>query len=195
MGKKKKTTYERFIKGKTKAGGQSAARFQRLRNEQMQTFYKEVTELINEKLEDIIDDVDIIIFGGNEIRAKNFLSAAKLDKRIRDKISDTIIPTSSSGEALKKIDKILPNHELVKEKIEWEKLIKHILKGNSNVVYGEKETFQMLNDKRVKTLYLLEDNMYSVITLDKFEVFYFSNKSAYGQQFAGIGGIAAILRW
>ncbi|MHA2144693.1 MAG: Vms1/Ankzf1 family peptidyl-tRNA hydrolase [Candidatus Thorarchaeota archaeon] len=59
-----------YIIGKTRAGGQSAKRYMRLREEKMMEFFKFVGRMLNNLLIDDLENVDAIVLGGNTIRCQ-----------------------------------------------------------------------------------------------------------------------------
>lgn len=65
-------TGTQFVSGKIKAGGQSAARFQRVREGQINDFFKGVCSQIKEKFRPFENKIDFIFFGGDSIVAKDF---------------------------------------------------------------------------------------------------------------------------
>ncbi|UCG95201.1 MAG: hypothetical protein JSV92_04115 [archaeon] len=64
-------TGTQFVGGKTKAGGQSAARYQRIREGQANDFFKKVCEQARSKLS--THELDFVFFGGDAQTAKAFL--------------------------------------------------------------------------------------------------------------------------
>lgn len=64
-------TGTQFVGGKTKAGGQSAARYSRIREGQMNDFFKKVCFQTREKFSDFA--LDFIFFGGDSQTVKSFL--------------------------------------------------------------------------------------------------------------------------
>jgi peptide chain release factor subunit 1 len=197
----KSDTYKRYITPKTKAGGMSANRYQRLREEQLETFYKEAAEFITSKILPIIDDVDMIVFGGNTIRAQEFLKRNLLSKEIVDKISDKLISTSMINddgieEAKKKLPEILKDSYLAKESEEWNAWVTQLSKETGKAIYGEAEIELHMKDKRVEKVLCLEDyNLEYDPDEYKFDIFYFSAGSVYKEQLKAFGGCVALLRY
>jgi peptide chain release factor subunit 1 len=62
-----------YIIGKTRAGGQSAKRYLRIREEKMMEFFKYVGRILGDLLLENLDKVDAIVLGGNTIRCQEFL--------------------------------------------------------------------------------------------------------------------------
>ncbi|MCK4634726.1 MAG: hypothetical protein KAT37_02525, partial [Candidatus Aenigmarchaeota archaeon] len=73
-------TGTQFVGGKTKAGGQSAARFARVREGQINDFFKKVCSQIREK---ITQDLDYVFFGGDSKTIKTFLKTCDCLEKFR----------------------------------------------------------------------------------------------------------------
>ncbi|MHA1934403.1 MAG: peptide chain release factor aRF-1 [Candidatus Thorarchaeota archaeon] len=195
-----------YIIGKTRAGGQSAKRYMRLREEKMQEFFKYVGRMLSNLLLDDLENVDAIVLGGNTIRCQEFLEKGDLDYRIREKVADTIIPVSIIDEtglyqAVKEASRVLKETEIYAERQAWDKFMEDLMKGMNTVTYGEKEVIEALNSGRVDTLMILEekseliDELYDQIKSTGTELMVFSTQTESGSQLKGFGGIAARLRW
>ncbi len=195
-----------FIIGKTRAGGQSAKRYDRLRDEKMVEFFKFVGRLLNKLLTDNLENVDAIVLGGNTIRAQEFLEKGGLDYRLREKVAEKIIPVSIIDEtglyqAMKEASRILKETEIYAERQAWDDFMGDLMKGNATATYGKKEVLEALQAGRVRTILVIEDDMDLV---DEFmneaqtygsEVMVFSSQTESGAQLKSFGGVAARLRW
>lgn len=195
-----------FIIGKTRAGGQSAKRYMRLREEKMMEFFKFVGRLLNNLLVDELENVDAIVLGGNTIRAQEFLEHGDLDYRLREKVAETIIPVSIIDEtglyqAMKEASRVLRETEIYAERQMWEQFMDDLMKGLNTVTYGRKEVMDALHEGRVDTILVLEDisdqmdDLYDDVTAFGSKLLVFSNQTESGAQLKGFGGIAARLRW
>ncbi|MHA2076047.1 MAG: peptide chain release factor aRF-1 [Candidatus Thorarchaeota archaeon] len=195
-----------YIIGKTRAGGQSAKRYMRLREEKMMEFFKFVGRMLNNLLIDDLENVDAIVLGGNTIRCQEFLEKGDLDYRLREKVAETIIPVSIIDEtglyqAMKEASRILRETEIYAERQEWDKFMEDLMKGLNTVTYGKNESMEALRAGRVDTLMVLEevsdqmDDLYDEITTYGSKLLVFSNQTESGAQLKGFGGMAARLRW
>jgi peptide chain release factor subunit 1 len=195
-----------YIIGKTRAGGQSANRYLRIREEKMQEFFKYVSRILSELLIDNIENVDAIVLGGNTIRCLEFLDKGDLDYRIRDKIVETIISVSVIDEtglfqAMKEASRILRETEIYAERQAWDGFMEDLMKGLNTVAYGKKEVLEALKIGRVQTLLITEDladqmdSIYEDVTQYGSELLVFSNQTESGAQLKSFGGIAARLRY
>ncbi|MFW9807553.1 MAG: peptide chain release factor aRF-1, partial [Candidatus Thorarchaeota archaeon] len=136
-----------YIIGKTRAGGQSAKRYLRIREEKMMEFFKHVGRMLSDLLLDNLDNVDAIVLGGNTIRCQEFLEKGDLDYRLREKIAETIIPVSIIDEtglyqAMKEASRILRETEIYAERQEWDSFMQDLMKGLNTVTYGQKEVME-----------------------------------------------------
>ncbi|NWF95162.1 MAG: peptide chain release factor 1 [Candidatus Thorarchaeota archaeon] len=194
-----------FIIGKTRAGGQSARRYERIREEKLLEFFRHVGRLLSELLLDKLDSVDAIVLGGNTIRAQEFLEKGELDYRIRQKIADTIIPVGIIDEtglfqAVKEASRIMKETEVYQERVEWESFMQDLMRGLNTVTYGANEVMEALKAGRVQTLLIVEgsplfDELADEAPKYGSDIIVFSNQTESGAQLKGFGGIAARLRW
>ncbi len=195
-----------YIIGKTRAGGQSAKRYLRLREEKMHEFFKYVARMLDNLLLDNLDGVDAIVLGGNTIRCQEFLEKGGLDYRLREKVAEAIISVSIIDEtglyqAMKEASRILKETEIYAERVAWEAFMEGLMKGLNTVAYGKKEVKQALTEGRVAQLMVIEDEsdlldeIMELILSTKAELMIFSSHTESGTQLMGFGGIAARLRW
>ncbi|TXT55175.1 MAG: hypothetical protein BAJATHORv1_40084 [Candidatus Thorarchaeota archaeon] len=194
-----------YIIGKTRAGGQSAKRYLRLREERMDAFFKHVAKTLNELLVENAENVDAIVLGGNTIRAQEFLERGDLDYRLREKVVETIIPVSVIDEtglyqAMKEASRLLRETEIYAEREMWESFMQDLMKGHSTAAYGEKEVMEALTQGRVDTILILEEDPRIDKLIDEVEqygseIMIFSPQTESGAQLKSFGGIAAKLRW
>lgn len=195
-----------YIIGKTRAGGQSAKRYLRIREEKMLEFFKKVGEILDELLIDNIENVDAIVLGGNTIRAQEFLEKGALDYRLREKVAETIIPVSIIDEtglyqAMKEASRILRETEIYAERQAWDGFMEDLMKGMTNVTYGKKEVLEALRQGRAETIMITETladeliDIYDEVEEYGSELLIFSDQTESGAQLQSFGGIAARLRW
>jgi peptide chain release factor subunit 1 len=195
-----------YIIGKTRAGGQSAKRYLRIREEKMQEFFKYVSRILGDLLLDNLDNVDAIVLGGNTIRCQEFLEKGDLDYRLREKVAETIIPVSIIDEtglyqAMKEASRILRETEIYEEKQTWDGFLEDLMKGLNTVTYGQKEVMDALRQGRVDTVMVIEDlaeqldDLYEEVETYGSKLLVFSNQTESGAQLKSFGGIAARLRW
>ncbi|MFW9808629.1 MAG: peptide chain release factor aRF-1 [Candidatus Thorarchaeota archaeon] len=195
-----------YIIGKTRAGGQSAKRYMRLREEKMMEFFKYVGRMLNNLLLEDLDNVDAIVLGGNTIRCQEFLEKGDLDYRLREKVAETIIPVSIIDEtglyqAMKEASRVLRETEIYAERQTWDQFMEDLMKGLNTVTYGKDEVMSALRQGRVDTIMVLEDladqmdELYDEIGTYGSKMLVFSNQTESGAQLKSFGGMAARLRW
>ncbi len=195
-----------YIIGKTRAGGQSAKRYMRLREEKMMEFFKYVGRMLNNLLVDNLENVDAIVLGGNTIRCQEFLDKGDLDYRLREKVAETIIPVSIIDEtglyqAMKEASRILRETEIYAERQTWDQFIEDLMKGLNTVTYGRDEVMTSLREGRVDTIMVSEDlaeqmdELYEEVGTYGTNLLVFSNQTESGAQLKSFGGMAARLRW
>ncbi|NHJ15034.1 MAG: peptide chain release factor 1 [Candidatus Thorarchaeota archaeon] len=195
-----------YIIGKTRAGGQSAKRYLRIREEKMMEFFKYVGRILNELLLDNLQNIDAIVLGGNTIRAMEFLDKGDLDYRLREKVAEVIIPVSVIDEtglyqAVKEASRVLRETEIYAEREAWESFIESLMKGETGVAYGKAEVLSALKEGRVEKVLILEDELelidalYDEASEYGTEIMVFSSQTESGAQLKSFGSIAAILRW
>ncbi|MFH1545701.1 MAG: peptide chain release factor aRF-1 [archaeon] len=151
--------YTSGVAGKTRAGGQSAHRFERLREEAAEEFFKRVSEKINSIFVEYGDTLNGVIVGGPGITKNDFLSKEAIDHRLKQKIIGVVDAsyTDESGirELFFKSEEILKDTEIMKEKKLMNQFLEGIVKSEL-VAYGQKEVEEVLNIGKVKTLLLSE---------------------------------------
>lgn len=153
------------VQGKTRAGGQSAHRFERLREAADLEFRKRMGEHANRIFCDMPNLVGILI-GGPGYTKNKFVEGGFLYYELRNKVIG-ILDTTYNGEyGLKElVDKgkdILQNLELTKERELVQRFLRELV-NDGPVTYGEKEVRHALQIGAVDTVLLSEGlNMYRV---------------------------------
>lgn len=193
------------VPGKTKAGGQSAARFERLREGAKIEHFKKVAEYMKEQFLGK-KEVKGIIVGGPGPTKYDFVDSGYITTEVKNKII-AIKDLSYTGEfGLQELvdnsQDVLSQEELVEEKRIMEKFFELLAKSPGMVSYGEKEVMSNLKMGAVGTLLLSED-----LNDDKIEGFeeeakkvgsevkIISTETREGVQLREIGKVAAILRY
>ncbi|MEM4890235.1 MAG: peptide chain release factor aRF-1, partial [Nitrososphaerota archaeon] len=153
------------VPGKHHAGGQSARRFERLREMNLNEYYKRVAAHANEILLKEPGLKGVIVAGPGPTK-EVFVEKGYLHYTLRDKIH--IVDTSYSGEegvreAIRKAEDFLRELRLVEEQKLVRKLMDEIARENSRAVYGEKEILRAMGSGMLELLLLSED-------LDKYRV-------------------------
>lgn len=147
------------VPGKTSKGGQSARRFERLREMELNDFYKRIGEHANEIFLKI-EDLNGIILGGPGLTKEEFRKGNYLNYQLRDKILalvDTAY-TSLQGvkEALEKASPSIEQMELLRERKVVQAFLSEVGKGSGLASYGEEEVIKNLKTGKVDTLLISE---------------------------------------
>lgn len=147
------------VAGKQRAGGQSAARFERLREEAEKDFFKRVSERANKILLDYGDRLKGIIVAGPGITKNEFLEQQILHYDLRKKVLGTIdiSYTDESGirEAVQKSEELLKDEEITKERTALNRFFTEVVK-NGLVAYGQKEVEETISMGKAETILLSE---------------------------------------
>lgn len=146
------------VPGKHRAGGQSARRFERLREASLNEYYKRIGAHANEILLSEPDLKGVLIAGPGPTK-EDFLKGNYLHYSLKDKIKLT--DTSYSGvsgvrEALSKAEDFLKELRYIKEKKLIENFLKEVSSEKGSVTYGEEEVINALKNGLVDTLLVSE---------------------------------------
>ncbi len=193
------------VPGKTRAGGQSAQRFERLREGAAKTFYNKIGDLMKDQfLEN--KDVKGIIVGGPGPTKFDFVEGNFITNEVKKKII-AIKDLSYTGEfglqeLLDKSDDVLANEEVMKEKEKMAKFFNYLSTNEAMVEYGKDAVMDLLKKGAVEILLLSE--ILDDETIELFEeeakllgteVAIISTETREGVQLKEMGRIAAVLRY
>jgi len=193
-----------FVPGKFKAGGQSANRFARIREELKKMFFNKVAEEMAEKFRN--ENIKGILVGGPFPTKEEFVNGNYLPTDIKNKIMALIdlSYTDESGleELVNKAEDVIKNSEVAEEKRILKEFFKKLATDPDSVVYGLKDTKEALELGAVDTLLISEDKdeqiMNELIELSKIygtNVKIISKETQEGVQFSNLGGIGGLLRY
>lgn len=147
------------IPGKHRAGGQSARRFERLREARVIDFFKRVGDHAN-KIFLSIPDLKGIIIGGPGPTKYDFEKGRFLDYRLREKVVATmdVAYTGEQGveEIVERAPEIIKNVRYVEEKKIVQKFLYEVGHETGLATYGEREVRKALKSGGVDTLLLSE---------------------------------------
>lgn len=138
----------------------SAHRFERLREEAAQSFYKKISEKMNGIFLPYDEKLKGLIVSGPGITKNYFLNQELMDHRIKDKITGTIDTsyTDESGirETVQKSAELLKDAEITKERKNLDSFLESVVKSGLGT-YGQKEVEEALALGKVNTLLLSEE--------------------------------------
>lgn len=193
-----------LIPGKFKAGGQSAARFSRVRDNLTRAWYEEVSLKANEVLLPV-KSLKGIIVGGPSLTKDSFLKEEKLSAELKKKVI-AVIDTGYAGEdgikeLLNKSSEVLEQENVFIEKKLLQEFFARLGKGD-RVTYGEESIIDAIKMGAVDKVIIIEDleeeKIDKVMELAmnyKTEVIIVSTKTEEGEQLKLMGGMGALLRY
>ncbi|TBR09664.1 MAG: peptide chain release factor 1 [Candidatus Nitrosotenuis sp.] len=152
------------VAGKHRQGGQSARRFERLREMELTYYYNRIAEVTKEFFIDIYPIKGLIVSGPGPTK-EDFLKSNYLEYRLQNMVI-AVLDTSYSGsegirEAFVKASDVLSDFRLSEEKILIEKLFREINSHSGKGMYGLKDVIKYLKNNVVETLLITDDtNMY-----------------------------------
>jgi peptide chain release factor subunit 1 len=199
------TSAKSNVPGKTKAGGQSAARYMRLREDAAKDFYKKIADIAKDEFLGK-KTIKGIIVGGPGPTKFEFVDGGYLTNEIKEKIIATkdLSYTGSFGlqELVDRSQDVLANEEIVDEKKVMVRFLEMLSTKPGYVTYGEKEVKHCLDIGAVEILLLsetVEDKTIQELEnkADEMgsEVRIISTETREGVQLRDIGKVAAILRY
>ncbi|RLG07916.1 MAG: peptide chain release factor 1 [Thaumarchaeota archaeon] len=152
-------TFTSGVPGKHRAGGQSARRFERLREMNLNEYYKRVAEHANQIFLKYPEIKGVIVAGPGPTK-EIFVDKGYLHYTLRDKIH--LVDTSYSGEegvreAIKRSGDLLKDLRMVKEQNLVRRFLSEVSKDNGLAVYGEKEIVKTMKSGLLDTLLIVED--------------------------------------
>lgn len=148
------------VAGKHRQGGQSAKRFQKLREMELTYYFNRVAETTREYFIDIYPIKGLIISGPGPTK-EDFINGNYLEYRLADMIIATL-DTSYSGaegirEAFAKAEDVLSDFRMVEEKKVVEKLFAQINSHSGLGTYGLKEVIELLKNNVVDVVLITDD--------------------------------------
>lgn len=194
------------VPGKHKSGGQSAARFERLRDGAAKEFYRRISDHATEAFFPIREQLKGILLGGPGRSKEEFLEQGEMTQELKDKVI-AIRDLSYTGdfglqELLDKCEDVLAAEELVEEKKAMQKFFNELSRNTYMASYGRDTVLAHIQMGAVDTLLLSEglsdeDIDYFSAEADKLrsKVILVSLSTREGVQLKEMGKFAAILRY
>ena len=152
-------TFTSGVPGKHRAGGQSARRFERLREMNLNEYYKRVADHANQIFLKYPEIKGVIVAGPGPTK-EIFVDKGYLHYTFRNKIH--LVDTSYSGEegvreAIKRSGDLLRDLRMVKEQDLVRRFLREVSKDNGLAVYGEREIVRTMKNGLLDTLLIVED--------------------------------------
>jgi peptide chain release factor subunit 1 len=193
------------IPGKTKCGGQSAARFSRIRDSLAKEFFKRIAENMkthfwdNKKLKGIL-------IGGPIPTKDEFLVQSQLVTQLKDKVIGVkdIGGTGMHGlhELVEASEDLLAEQEMTKQRQILDLFFEKLAKEPEKVAYGMAEVEDRLIRGAVDKLIISKSlprekvkEMEKLAKASSAEIYIVTSETAEGVQFDNLGGIAGLLRF
>ncbi len=146
--------------GKHRQGGESAKRFQKLREMELTYYFNRVADITKEYFIDIYPIKGIIISGPGPTK-DDFIDGNYLEYRLQDMILETIDASYAGAEGIReafaKSGEILSDFRMIEEKKMVEELFKHINTNTGLASYGLNEVLTFLKNNVVDKL-VITDN-------------------------------------
>tara|TARA_Y100000310_G_scaffold5449_1_gene6376 strand:+ start:9610 stop:10740 length:1131 start_codon:yes stop_codon:yes gene_type:complete len=197
--------FNSFVPGKTTKGGQSSARYGRIRENMAKDFFRKIAEASKKEFFNL-ENLKGILLGGPGPAKEDFLKEGQLVTALEDKIigikdigyaddHGVDLLVESSGD-------LLAEQEITKEKKILEKFFNMLGKEKDKTAYGEKPVEKALSYGAVEMLFL--SKKLKKPDIKKYEklahqtdvdVELISVETEEGEQFWNLGGIGAILRF
>ncbi len=148
------------VAGKHRQGGQSAKRFQKLREMELTYYFNRVADITKEYFIDIYPIKGLIISGPGPTK-EDFIDGNYLEYRLQDMILETIDASYAGAEGIReafaKSGEILSDFRMIEEKKMVEELFKHINTNTGLASYGLNEVLTFLKNNVVAKL-VITDN-------------------------------------
>ena len=148
------------VPGKHKTGGQSAQRFERLREGAAIDFYKRIAQHMLDEFLSEQTEIQGIIVGGPGPTKYNFAEGNYITDQLKRKIIaiKDLSYTSEFGlhELLEKSEDILSEEEVVKEKQIMQQFFERIAKDTGTVAYGYDDVKRLTEMGAVETILVSE---------------------------------------
>jgi peptide chain release factor subunit 1 len=147
------------VSGKTRAGGQSARRYERLRDMQLNEYFTRVGAHANEAFLPI-DTLKGIILGGPGPTKYDFEKGDYLNYMLKNKIIDTIdtayVEEQGVKEVVDKAPEIMRKVRYIEEKEIMQKFLYEVGHDTGMITYGEAEVRRLLQAGAVRLLIMSE---------------------------------------
>ncbi len=192
-----------LVPGKYRAGGQSAARFERVRENLKKSWYKDLMQEAM-KIFSKEDNLKGILVGGPGPTKNNFVDL--MPQHIRKKVIGVVDIGYSDANALNELvnqsESILEQEEVMQEKKILKEFFQKLSKNPNLITYGEKQTIDALKAGAVEKVIISEEVDDKTIEFFEEEIKNYSSEitiistdTVEGKQFYQIGGIGAFLRY
>ena len=158
------------VAGKHRQGGQSARRFERLRENELNEYFHRIAEHAQKIF---IDEHKIsgLIIGGPGPTKENFLKEEYLDYRLQNNVLATIDISYSGSEGIRELlekvneQGIISEYRLLEEKKLVKKFMSQVYSDEGLSVYGIHDVLNMLKSGIVDILIITDDISYTYLEI------------------------------
>lgn len=194
------------VPGKFKTGGQSAQRFERIREGAAIEFYKRVGAVAIQEYT-FMKNLKGIIIGGPGTTKQNFADGSYMNEQIKDKIIGILDITYTNAFGLKElVDKaqdLLSEDEVMTEKKAIQNFLETLGKKPEFIVYGLDNTKEALKMSAVDELIIVDnvvtdeqlEELSELAEISKTKMTLVTDRTPEGVQLKGLTGIGGILRF
>lgn len=148
------------VTGKTRAGGQSARRYERLRDMQLNEYFNRVGGHANEVFLPI-ENLKGIILGGPGPTKYDFQKGEYLNYQLKNKILEVVdtayVEEQGVKEVVEKAPEIMRKVRYIEEKQIMQKFLYEVGHDTGLITYGEADARRLLQSGAVRTLLISED--------------------------------------
>ena len=148
------------VAGKHRQGGQSARRFERLREMELNSYYNRVADTTREYFIDIYPVKGLIISGPGPTK-ETFIREGYLEYRLQNNIIATLDASYSGSEGVReafaRAQDVLSDYRMVEEKKLVEKLFQEINLRRGLAVYGLNDIIDLLKRNVVSMVLITDD--------------------------------------
>ncbi len=199
-------TFSSAVPGKYKAGGQSAARFARVRENLARAFYQKVADTVNTEFNPQVTPLKGILIGGPGPSKEEFYNENFLNQEIKDKVISVVdvgyVGDQGLQELVEKSQDILANQAIIKEKQAGERFFRVLGKTSDLATYGEEKVRKALTAGAVELMLItssIDENkieeLAGIVESQGGDWIILDKDGRDGKTLDGLGGIGAILRY
>lgn len=158
------------VAGKHRQGGQSARRFERLRENELNEYYHRVAEHVKQVFLDHYN-VKGTIVGGPGPTKENFLKEEYLDYRLQKSVIATLDTSYSGGEGVRELiekaqkEGILQEFRVMEEKQLIKKFMTEVHSGRGLGIYGIHDVVKALESGMADLVLVTDDIMYTKLEI------------------------------
>jgi peptide chain release factor subunit 1 len=148
------------VTGKTRAGGQSSRRYERLRDMQLNEYYQRVARHADEVFLPM-ENLKGIILGGPGPTKYDFQKGNYLNYQLQGKVLDVVdtayVEEQGVKEVVEKAPEIMKKVRYIEEKEIMQKFLYEVGHDSGLITYGEAEVRRLLNAGAVRTVLMSEE--------------------------------------